>query len=57
MRVHFLFEATSNYFAHNEAIFFLTIYFIAPDFIALSDLNSNLNNLIQILSIRVFLVN
>ena len=34
---------------------FLTIYFIAFDFILLSDVNSNPNNLIEILFIRVFL--
>ena len=37
-------------------MFFLTKNFIAFDFIIISDLNSNPNNLVEILFIRVFLV-
>ena len=32
--------------------YFLTIYFIAFEYIAVSDLNSNPNNLIEVLSFR-----
>ena len=42
---------------YNQANSFLTISIIAFDFIMLSDLNYNSNNLIEILFIRVFLVN
>ena len=43
----FLHEAKSNNFTHNGQ-YFLTKYFIAFDFNILSDLNSNLNNLIEV---------
>ena len=45
----------SNTFTLNYLIF-LTIYFIAFDFVIFFDLNSNSNNLIEILSDRAFLV-
>ena len=41
---------------YNQAIFFLTIYFSAFDFITLSDLNSDLNHLIEFFFITVFWV-
>ena len=40
---------------YNQSIF-ITINFIIFDFLILSDLNSNPNNLVKILLIRVFLV-
>ena len=51
-----LYEAKSNDFTHHGAVF-LAMYFIAFDFILLPDLNSNLSNLIEVLPIRIFLVN
>ena len=40
---------------YNQSIF-ITIYFIIFHFLILSDLNSNPNNLVKVLLIRVFLV-
>ena len=49
----FLYEINSDSFTHNQAIF-LTIYFIAFDFLVLYDLKFNPINLIKILDINVF---
>ena len=50
----FFCEVKSDNAMYNQAIFFLTIDFIAFNFIVLFDLNSNLNNFIEMLSVRIF---
>ena len=44
-------------FQSTSFLIFVTIYLIGFDFVLLSDINSNLNSVIEILSIRHFLAN
>ena len=50
-----LYEVKSDNNTHNQAIF-LTIYFLAFDFIVLSDLKFNRGNLIKIILLRLILL-